>query len=138
MSRRRSTRPPWPRVHTDAKGALAHATLAQIGLILAEISLGLTQLALVHLVCHAMLRAYQYLRAPNMIHDVHQHGHFDHGTSWLARLSPRLTARVYGAAVHRLRLDERIDTAVEPVLRLARVLQRLDARVSGITSADQS
>ena len=29
------------RVHTDAKGALAHATLAQVGLILAEICLGL-------------------------------------------------------------------------------------------------
>ncbi len=78
------------RVHTDAKGALAHATLAQVGLMLAEISLGLTRLAIAHLVCHALQRAYQYLRAPNMIHDVHQHGHFDHGASLLARITPRL------------------------------------------------
>ena len=35
--------------HTDAKGALAHATLAQIGLILAEISLGLTTQEIGHL-----------------------------------------------------------------------------------------
>jgi hypothetical protein len=34
---RRSTRRLVVRVHTDAKGALAHATLAQVGLILAEI-----------------------------------------------------------------------------------------------------
>ncbi len=121
------------RVHTDAKGALAHATLSQIGLILAEISLGLTTLALAHLVCHALLRAYQYLRAPNIIHDVHQHGHIDHGQMMLARVAPRLSARIYAAAVHRLRLDEQIDKAVAPVLSLARGLARLDARVSGIT-----
>lgn len=124
------------RVHTDAKGALAHATLSQIGLILAEISLGLTQLALVHLVCHALLRAYQYLRAPNMIHDVHQHGHVDHGQMMFARIAPRLSARIYAAAVHRLRLDEHIDHVIAPVLSLARRLARIDARVSGIRDTD--
>ena len=41
------------RTHSDTKGALAQATLAQTGLILAEICLGWTTLALVHLVCHA-------------------------------------------------------------------------------------
>lgn len=50
------------RVHTDAKGALARATLAQVGLIVAEICLGWTTLALVHLLCHALLRLGQYLR----------------------------------------------------------------------------
>ena len=39
-SRPRSTRRRGSRVHPDAKGALAHATLAQVGLILAEISAG--------------------------------------------------------------------------------------------------
>jgi NADH-quinone oxidoreductase subunit L len=125
------------RVHTDAKGALAHATLSQIGLILAEICLGLAQLAVVHLVCHALLRAYQYLRAPNMIHDVHQHGHIEHGHMMLHRLAPRLSARLYAMAVHRLRLDEQIDQAIAPVLRLARGLARIDARLSGITPSDR-
>ena len=67
------------RVHTDAKGALAHATLAQVGLILAEICLGWTTLALMHLVCHALLRLGQYLKAPNTIHDTHRIGHGHHG-----------------------------------------------------------
>ena len=124
------------RVHTDAKGALAHATLSQIGLILAEICLGLTQLALVHLVCHALLRAYQYLRAPNMIHDVHQHGHVEHGHMFLSRIAPRLSARIYAAAVHRLRLDEWIDRAIQPVLVLARTLARIDDKLSGIPQSD--
>lgn len=126
------------RVHTDAKGALAHATLAQIGLILAEISLGLTTLALVHLSCHALLRVYQYLRAPNMIHDAHSfgHGHHQRGPGLLGRIAPGLSERVYAAALHRWRLDERIDAAVAPALSLGRVLDRFDHRVRSALSMD--
>lgn len=126
------------RIHTDAKGALAHATLAQIGLILAEISLGLTTLALIHLSFHAMLRVYQYLRAPNMIHDAHTfgHGHHHSGSGLLTRIAPRLSERVYAAALHRWRLDERIDAAVEPVRSLARLLDRVDRSVRGALSVD--
>ena len=124
------------RVHPDAKGALAHATLAQVGLILAEISLGLTELALVHLVCHALLRSWQYLRAPNVIHDVHEHGHTAHGAWWLARLSPRTAARAYASSVNRMRLDDRVDAAVAPVVALARVLDRADRRMRAALSLD--
>jgi NADH:ubiquinone oxidoreductase subunit 5 (subunit L)/multisubunit Na+/H+ antiporter MnhA subunit len=124
------------RVHPDAKGALAHATLAQVGLILAEVSLGLTRLALVHLVCHALLRSWQYLRAPNVIHDVHEHGHAVHAPWWLERVSPALAARAYAAGVHRMRLDERIDAAVAPVLALARTLDGVDRRMRAALSLD--
>jgi NADH:ubiquinone oxidoreductase subunit 5 (subunit L)/multisubunit Na+/H+ antiporter MnhA subunit len=124
------------RVHPDAKGALAHATLAQVGLILAEISLGLTTLALVHLVCHAMLRSWQYLRAPNVLHDTHEHGHAAHGTWWLARVWPRAAERAYAGGVHRMRLDDHIDTAIAPVLALARALDRLDHRMRAALSLD--
>lgn len=124
------------RVHTDAKGALAHATLAQVGLILAEICLGLITLALVHLVCHALLRLGQYLKAPNMIHDAHRVGHTHHRPSLLERWSPRLSARVYAASLHRLRLDDRIDLLVAPVLALARELNRADHRVRQALSLD--
>lgn len=113
------------RTNTDAKGSLAHATLAQVGLILAEISLGLTTLALVHLSGHAMLRVWQYLRAPNVLHDAHRIGHADispvDGTS--ATMAER---RAYAAALHRLRLDDRIDALIAPVLGLARWLDRAD------------
>lgn len=114
------------RVHTDAKGALAHATLAQVGLILAEIALGWTQVAVVHLLCHAFLRLGQYLKAPNTIHDAHRTGHAPggHRPAWLERAHPRLMARLYAAALHRLRLDDRIDAACAPILALA---HRLDA-----------
>jgi NADH-quinone oxidoreductase subunit L len=126
------------RVHTDAKGALAHATLAQVGLILAEIFLGWIDLALVHLVCHAFLRLGQYLKAPNTIHDSHRLGHHPHGLAVLDRWSPRLATRVYAGALHRLRLDDRIDAAFAPVLGMARAIDLVDQRVRRACSLDGS
>ena len=114
------------RVQADAKGALAHATLAQVGLILAEICLGWTRLALVHLVCHAFLRLGQYLKAPNTIHDTHKVGHDPHTIGFLERTFPALAAPLYAAALHRLRLDELIALLFEPVLILARAIDRGD------------
>lgn len=125
------------RVHTDAKGALAHATLTQVGLILAEICLGWTTLALAHLVCHAVLRLGQFLKAPNMIHDSHRLGHVHHLPTRLERLAPRLASRVYAASLHRLRLDDHIDAAFAPVLRLARAIDRTDRWLRRSLSLDR-
>jgi NADH:ubiquinone oxidoreductase subunit 5 (subunit L)/multisubunit Na+/H+ antiporter MnhA subunit len=125
------------RVHTDAKGALAHATLAQVGLILAEIGMGWTTLALAHLVCHAFLRLGQYLKAPNMIHDSHRLGHANRAPSLIERWSPKVAARVYAASLHRLRLDDLIDTMLVPMLGVARLLDRADQRFRRALSADE-
>jgi NADH:ubiquinone oxidoreductase subunit 5 (subunit L)/multisubunit Na+/H+ antiporter MnhA subunit len=125
------------RVQADAKGALAHATLAQVGLILAEICLGWTRLALVHLVCHAFLRLGQYLKAPNTIHDTHRVGHDAHTVGFLARTWPALAAPLYAAALHRLRLDELIALMFEPVLMLARALDRGDRWLRAAVSFDR-
>lgn len=125
------------RVHTDAKGALAHATLAQVGLILAEICFGWTTLALVHLICHAFLRLGQYLKAPNTIHDSHRLGHAHRTTSQLEALSPGFATRIYAASLHRLRLDDRIDAAFAPVLWLAALLDRIDRRWRALLSVDR-
>jgi NADH-quinone oxidoreductase subunit L len=126
------------RVHTDAKGALAHATLTQVGLILAEICLGLTTLALVHLVCHAFLRLGQFLKAPNMIHDSHRLGHAHRTPTRLERMAPGLAERVYAASLHRLRLDDRIDAAFAPVLALAAAIDRADRWLRRTVSLDRS
>lgn len=125
------------RTHTDAKGALAHATLAQVGLILAEICLGWTGLALAHLVCHALLRLGQYLKAPNMIHDSHRMGHGHPALPLLARIAPRLAEVLYAQSLHRLRLDDRLAQTMTPVLALARWLDGVDARFRRLVSADR-
>jgi NADH-quinone oxidoreductase subunit L len=115
------------RTHTDAKGALGHATLAQTGLILAEICLGFTTLALVHLVCHALLRSYQYLKAPNTLADTHVFGHPVHAPVKRSALSRWL----YAQALHRFRLDDRMDALVSPVQWLAERLARWDEAYRG-------
>ncbi|WP_225409561.1 proton-conducting transporter transmembrane domain-containing protein [Stigmatella hybrida] len=53
----------------DAKTSLAYATMAQLGLLYVEISLGLHTLALVHLCAHAGLRSWQFLRSSSLIQD---------------------------------------------------------------------
>jgi NAD(P)H-quinone oxidoreductase subunit 5 len=56
-------------VQTDVKSALAYASLAQVGIIVAEIGLGFRWLPLVHIIGHACLRTLQFLRAPSFLRD---------------------------------------------------------------------
>jgi NAD(P)H-quinone oxidoreductase subunit 5 len=58
-------------VQTDIKSALSFACLSQVGLIVAEIGLGLRYIALIHLLGNACLRTFQFLRAPTLLHDYH-------------------------------------------------------------------
>jgi NAD(P)H-quinone oxidoreductase subunit 5 len=58
-------------VQTDIKSALAFASLVQVGLIVAEIGLGLRYIALIHLLGNACLRTLQFIRAPTLLHDYH-------------------------------------------------------------------
>jgi NADH-quinone oxidoreductase subunit L len=58
-------------VQTDIKSALSFASLAQVGLIVAEIGVGFRYIALAHLLGHACLRTMQFLRAPTLLHDYH-------------------------------------------------------------------
>jgi NADH-quinone oxidoreductase subunit L len=123
------------RTCSDAKGALAHATLAQVGLILAEICAGLTTFALVHLVGHAFLRVWQYLRAPNMIHDAHRTGLAASAREEAAPGS--LERALYVSGLFRLRLDERIDRAAAFFVTLGRTLDRADRKLRGLFTAPE-
>ncbi|MFV8751907.1 proton-conducting transporter membrane subunit [Nannocystaceae bacterium ST9] len=57
------------RVRADAKGALALASAGQAGLMLAEVGLGWTTLAMWHLLAHGLLRLMQFLRTPSWLED---------------------------------------------------------------------
>lgn len=59
------------RVQSDAKSALAYGSMTQVGVIVVEIALGWTWLAVVHMVGHACLRTLELLRAPSLLHDYH-------------------------------------------------------------------
>lgn len=57
------------RTRSDAKTMLAYATISQVGIIWIEIALGFTQFALFHIVVHASLRTWQFLRSASLIQD---------------------------------------------------------------------
>jgi NAD(P)H-quinone oxidoreductase subunit 5 len=56
-------------VQTDIKSALSFASVAQVGIIVAEIGLGFRYIPLVHMLGHACLRTLQFIRAPSLLQD---------------------------------------------------------------------
>jgi NAD(P)H-quinone oxidoreductase subunit 5 len=60
------------RVQSDIKCSIAYASLTQVGVIVAEIGLGLRLIAVLHILGHACLRTLQFLRAPSLLHDRHR------------------------------------------------------------------
>jgi NAD(P)H-quinone oxidoreductase subunit 5 len=119
------------RVQTDIKSALAYASLAQVGIIVIEIGVGLRWIALIHIVGHVCVRTLQFLRAPSLLHDRHQlenalgahlHGQ-EHGS---AHASPT-EVWLYRFALERGYLDAILNNYVaEPVLNMFRWCDRLE------------
>ena len=105
------------RVQTDIKSVLAYATMTQVGLIFVEIGLGFPRVALVHMVSHGCLRVAQLLRAPSALQDATRlqaavGGRLATGVV-LERLLPApLRARLYGLALARFHLDQRLELLV--------------------------
>jgi NADH:ubiquinone oxidoreductase subunit 5 (subunit L)/multisubunit Na+/H+ antiporter MnhA subunit len=123
------------RVQSDAKNQLAYASMVQVGIILAEIGLGLRTLALVHIAGHAVVRTLQMLRAPSLLRDFNRidaaaGGQLARTGLFYERLLPaRLRRWLYSLALARGGVDAALDRFVaEPVLRVARVLDRLEHR----------
>ncbi len=126
------------RVQADAKGALAYATLTQLGLLFAEASMGWHTLAVVHMGGHAILRTGQFLRVPSTLH---------------ARLETRAalaamgaapgappearSAAEYHAALSRYGLDALLERLVHgPLVAAGRTLERLEQRYEALLCGD--
>ena len=120
------------RAQTDAKNALAYATITQVGLMFVEIGLGLYVLAMVHLIGHACVRGYQLLKSPSALHEAHllhaaAGGTHFHTGARVEGLLPRGAQRwLYGLALERFHLDALLDRLAHGVLALARRLDALD------------
>jgi NADH-quinone oxidoreductase subunit L len=129
----------------DAKTSLAYATQTQIGLIFAEIGLGWTTLALVHLVSHALLRTLQFLRSPSMLRDYHRvhaasGGRIDPtGGHYESLLSKQVQVALYRIALGRGFYDAVVDRfIVRPAVALARGLGIFEPRAGAAMPADSS
>lgn len=123
------------RAQTDVKSALAYASLTQVGLITAEIGLGLRYIALIHIIGHASLRTLQLLRSPSLLHDYHMlenaiGARLQHEDRLAKRwLSPELRRRIYRIGLRRGQLDETIDRFLSrPFARCFRWCDRMERR----------
>ncbi|MEZ4410706.1 MAG: proton-conducting transporter membrane subunit [Polyangiales bacterium] len=124
------------RAQSDAKGAIAYATMTQVGAMFVTAGVGLTRLTAAMLVGHAALRCWQILRAPSALRATLD-ARAAHGGARLApaglfarRVSPDLARAVYGLALERFYLDALYDRALAPVLRLAERLDAMERRLT--------
>lgn len=122
-------------VQTDVKSSLSYASLAQVGIIVAEIGLGFRYLALVHILGHACLRTLQFIRAPSLLHDYHTlenaiGGHLPTAqVPWLWIVAKRGHWWLYRLALERGYLDSFLSRyVVTPFVRLFRGFDTLERR----------
>ncbi len=121
------------RTCADAKTSLAYAAQTQVGLIFVEIGLGWTQLAMLHLCSHALLRTLQLLRTPSMLRDHHRihaaaGGHRSPTGEHYESILPRtVQIWLYRVALGRGFYDAIVDRFVlTPVTWFARTLASLE------------
>ena len=109
---------------TDIKSSLIFATSGQLGLLFLECGLGLWELASWHMAAHAIVRAYQLLTAPSLLHNVH-HNPIKPVNAYLAK-----NTRFYTYALQRFWLEPLTDlVVVKPIQRLASDLNYFDKHI---------
>jgi NAD(P)H-quinone oxidoreductase subunit 5 len=111
-------------VQNDIKCSLAYASMAQVGLIVAEIGLGFRLLPIAHAMGHAVLRSVQFLRAPSLLHEIHEMHSFLGGHT---PAIPASRAWLYRLALERGLLEVVVQRGlVTPFVSFCRSLQRAD------------
>jgi hypothetical protein len=107
---------------TDVKSSLIYSTSGQLGLMFLECGLGFWQLAGWHLCAHAVVRGYQFLTAPSLMHNVR---------SLSAEPPPHnIPTWIYVASLQRFWLDPITDWAlIKPLQGLAQDLSYFDDHI---------
>jgi hypothetical protein len=133
------------RVQTDIKSALSYAALTQVGLIVAEIGLGLRWIAFAHLIGHASLRTLQFLRAPMLLADyrVLENAIGERLPTrpgfWTGFIPVRSADWLYRLAIERGYLDTGLDEFVaRPFVRAFRAFDRLERTWTDLLSGRPS
>lgn len=131
------------RTRPDIKSALAWATAAQLGVIWIEIALGLTTLATLHILAHALLRTVQMLRAPMTLHELRvrhaaSQGQLLSPTAWTHKLPQAWQPRLYALATSNFHMDALLDRLIiSPVLALSTALDHMDQRTCELVTGDE-
>lgn len=109
---------------TDVKSSICFAITGQIGLMFLACGLGFWELATWHLCAHAVVRGYQVMTAPSLLHYVHGNP--------MKPVSKSIANQrwLYIASLQRFWLDPIIDrTLVRPINGLGRDLEYFDNNV---------
>jgi NADH:ubiquinone oxidoreductase subunit 5 (subunit L)/multisubunit Na+/H+ antiporter MnhA subunit len=109
---------------TDVKSSLVFAASGQLGLMFLACGLGFWRLASWHLCAHAVVRGYQFLTAPSLMHNVLGNP--------VKPMAPAIAGLrwAYTASLQRFWLDQVTDWAlVRPIRRLAHDLAYFDEHV---------
>lgn len=109
---------------TDVKSSLCFAISGQLGLMFLECGLGLWELASWHLCAHAIVRSYQVLTAPSLLHYVHGNP--------MKPVAPNVANKrwLYIASLQRFWLDPIADRIlVKPISGLGHDLDRFDKNI---------
>lgn len=133
-------------VQTDIKSALSFASLAQVGIIVAEIGLRLPPyVPLVHLLGHAFLRTLQFVRAPSLLQDYRtlENAIGDRlprsWAGWGRLAEPRRHAWLYRFALERGYLDSALTAyVVAPFVRAFRRCDALERRWTDFLAGEPS
>ncbi|WP_051670256.1 proton-conducting transporter membrane subunit [Bryobacter aggregatus] len=123
------------RASADAKSAIGYAALTQLGLIFVEIGLGFYNVALLHIIGHSVVRTFEFLRAPSMLHEHHQMhaaagGHLSKTGEFYEKYLPEsLRLWLYRWAVDRAHMDHLLQRfAVVPLYAIAGFFHLVEAR----------
>lgn len=127
------------RTRSDAKTAIAYATMSQLGVMYVEVALGLHEIALAHLWAHAGLRTWQFLRSSSLIQDFQANPLVGADVKLRLRTGvgsalggSRWERRVYLAAVRQFWLDAlEWRMFARPLLSALAGVQWLEARIVG-------
>jgi uncharacterized protein YbcC (UPF0753/DUF2309 family)/NADH:ubiquinone oxidoreductase subunit 5 (subunit L)/multisubunit Na+/H+ antiporter MnhA subunit len=127
-------------VRTDAKGALARSTVAQMGFMVVQCGLGAYGFAAVHLVGHGLFKAYAFLSAGGVVQARRDAVTLPAATPrpWWSRL-PAALAVLAAAAAGELAAATVLDTGVSPVGLLSAALAGCAALAAvGAFTADRA
>ncbi len=122
-------------VSADAKSAVAYATASQVGLMFVTCGLGFYTLATVHLIAHATLRYYQFLRTPSALQDalwqqaaLGRTAQDEAAARWEGVALQRRRA-LYRLALERFAVESALDRWItRPVMGFSRFLDGLERR----------
>ena len=131
---------------TDIKSALCFASLTQVGIIVAEIGLGLPRyIPLIHILGHACLRTLQFVRAPTLLQDrrILENAIGDRLPRmpgfWERRVPERTRIWMYRFAIERGYFDSILnDYIVAPFVRIFRWCDQLERRSTDLLTGGKS